>query len=911
MVGIFWHNLSREEVIKTLGTDEKRGLTGKEVGLRQRKFGWNRLPEEKPVSKIKLLFKQLKTPLLYILVIAGIITLFIRHYTDSIIIFGVVFLNTVIGYFQEDKAIKTLQALKRMIRIKAIVFRENEEKEIFQEELVPGDIILLRPGDKVPADARLIDAWNLKINESVLTGEWLASEKNTEILPKDKPVADRSNMVFMGTIVEDGRGRAVVTTTASRTEIGKIAESLKETKEEKTPYQKKIAHFSKVLGAIIVGLCFFIFVEGIIFGKDFFETFLTAVAVAVAAIPEGLPVAVTLVFTFGMREIFKKHGLVRNLLAAETLGSTTVICTDKTGTLTEAKMEVAGIYTGTKELLRDGKKFKEKIDKNWISSHVLALKIAILCNEAFVENLHEPMEKWVARGRPTEKALLLAALQAGIDKEELEEKEPKIDDLPFDPTYKYSATLRRLTQEKDIIYIMGAPEIILAMSKFLEMDGKQKLISNLDKEELQKKYNQLTSEGFRVISFAYKIISKDTLFEKIKNHFSKKSEKKEEKQKLYEEDLKEIVFVGFATLHDPLRKKAKKAINLCRRAGIKPIIVTGDHKLTAVAIAKSIGFKVEEKNILEGKELEKLSEKEFKEIFKDIQIYARVEPKQKLKIIKVWQEVGEVVAMTGDGVNDAPALKRANIGVALGSGTEVAKEASDITLLSDDFEILVVAVEEGRRIIDNVRKIITYLLVGGFTEVMLIGLAIICRLPLPVLPGQILWKNMVESTPPSLALAFEPKEKDIMSRKPEAANIPILTREMNSLIFIIGLLTNFILFGIFWWFWKEGYPLEKIRSIMFVGLAIDSFMFIFSCRNLHKNIWHYNPFSNFYLTIAVFLGMLLLIAAIYLPSLQILLKTVPLGFFEWIVLIGFGFLNLILIEITKWYYIRKSERKNI
>ncbi|PIS35371.1 MAG: ATPase, partial [Parcubacteria group bacterium CG08_land_8_20_14_0_20_38_56] len=352
-----WHSLPIEKILEEFKTDAQNGLFDVEVKKRLKDFGPNQLPEEKPISKIRLLIGQLKSPLIYILVIAGIVTLILKEYADSIIIFGVVFLNAIIGYFQESKAGQTIQALRKMIRVKAIVFRQGEEREIFQEELVPGDIILLRPGDKVPADGRLIDAWNLKLNEAVLTGEWLPSEKNTEILPKDTPLADRDNMVYMGTVVEYGRGKAVVTATGIKTEIGKIAQTLKGTKAEKTPYQKKVVHFSKVLGAIIVFLCLGILIGGLATGKEFFEIFLTAIAVAVAAIPEGLPVAVTLVFTFGMREIFKKKGLVRKLIAAETLGSTTVICTDKTGTLTEAKMQVAGIYTGTKELLSNGKRF--------------------------------------------------------------------------------------------------------------------------------------------------------------------------------------------------------------------------------------------------------------------------------------------------------------------------------------------------------------------------------------------------------------------------------------------------------------------------------------------------------------------------------------------------------------------------
>lgn len=902
MAEVFWHNLSAEEVIKVLKTDREKGLTETEIAIRQREWGPNRLPEEKPSSRIRIFLKQLESPLLFILLAAGIVTLFLREYADSLIIFSVVFLNTVIGYFQENKAAKTIQALKRMIRIKAIVLRDGEKKEVFQEELVPGDIILLKDGYSVPVDARLIEVDSLRVNEAVLSGEWLVAEKNTGILPEDQLLADRDNMVFMGTIVESGRGKAVVTSIAAGTEMGKIAQSLKETKEEKTSYQKKISHFGKILGGIIIFLCLAIFVIGVATGKGYFETFLTAVAVAVAAIPEGLPVAVTLVFAFGMKEIMKKQGLVRNLLAAETLGSTTVICTDKTGTLTKAEMQLAGIYSNGGELAAaDIGDLKGK-ERN--SVYGLVLKIAVLCNEAFIENMHEDESKWVIRGRPTEKALLLAGVHAGISRENIENAEPNVDFLPFSPTYKYSASINKVKKGEDMVYVMGAPEIILQMSEYAETEAGMKKMPAGDKDALLNKCNKLTSNGFRLIAFGYKKISDGILYDTVKRAETEGEGKRNE---FYENTLKKMVFVGFAALHDPIREKAKEAINLCRQAGIRPILVTGDHKLTARAVAESLGFKITDKNILEGGELARLSQEEFRKIIKDIQIYARVEPKQKLKIVEAWQREGEVVAMTGDGVNDAPALKRANIGVALGSGTDAAKEASDITLLSDDFEVLVVAVEEGRRIIDNVRKIITYLLVGGFTEVMLIGLAIIFRLPLPVLPGQILWKNMVESTPPSLALSREPKEKDVMHRRPEKADLPILTKEMNVLIFFVGLFTNLILFAIFCWFLNKGYPLDELRSIMFVGLAIDSFLLIFSCRNLKKNIWQYNPFSNSYLNLSVILGILLLIAAVYLPPFQSLLKTAPFGFFEWSVLIVFGLFNFVLVEIIKLVFIRRKE----
>jgi Ca2+-transporting ATPase len=897
-----WHNLSGEEVIKILGANLDEGLSLKEVGIRQKKFGKNIFPEEKPLSKLRIFLKQAKNPLIYILIIAGTASLLLKDYTDAIVIFSTVLLNFVIGFFQENKTSRVLAELKKIVKVKAYVIRGGNEKEIAQEDLMPGDVILLHPGDKVPADARLIESYNLKINEASLTGEWISAEKKIKILPPNTPLGDRDNMVYTGTVVEEGKGRAVVTETGLGTEIGKVIEMVRGTKEEKTPYQKKVARFSIVLGLIIAIFCISIFIFGIITGKGYLEMLLTATAVAVAAVPEGLPAAVTVTFAFGLQAILRRRGLVREMLAAETLGSTSVIASDKTGTLTEAKMQVAGIYTGAGELLSDGQKYTKEIDKNGKSSHLLALKIATLCCEAFVENPEESLERLIIKGRPTDKALMLAGIQAGLNKKELLRKEPKIADLAFDPVYKYSASLNKISEKdpekslsatneaRNIFYILGAPEIILKMSKFVELDGKQKIFSEEEFEKLNKKYQDLAKKGERVLATAYRIIGNN----KIKGDNLKGF-------------CKDLIFVGFISLRDPLRKDAKTAIKICQKAGMRVIIVTGDHKLTAKAIAEELGLPSKEENIVEGNDLDKMSDKELRKNVRKIEIYARVEPRHKMRIIQAWQDEGEIVAMTGDGVNDAPALKKANIGVALGSGTEVAKESSDLILLTDNFSIIITAVEEGRRIMDNIRKIITYLLAGGFTEIMLIGLSIIFRLPLPVLPGQILWKNLIESTPPAMALTFESAEKDIMNRSPEDLRLPLLNKEMNVLIFIIGILTNIILFGLFLWFLHAGYPIELIRSIIFVGLAIDSFFFIFSCRNLRKNIWQYNLFSNKYINLSITAGFLFLIIALYLPLFQKLLKTVPLGFFEWSVLLGFGFLNLVLIEAAKWYFIKKQK----
>jgi len=900
-----WHNLSVETVLKKLKTS-RDGLSEKEARQRLKKFGLNKLPEEKRLTGLKIFLEQFRSPLIYILVIAGVVTLILQHWTDSVVIWTAVFLNSLVGFFQENKASNIFDKLKKLLKEKTIVIREGREKEVNQVHLVPGDIIVLNEGDKVPADARLIKGFSLCANETALTGEWLPAKKSLEILPEKTPLADRDNMVYMGTIIEDGRGRAVVVSTGADTEIGKIALSIRETEEEKTPYQKKLAHFSKIIAIVVGFICMGIFISGSLLGKDILEMFITAIAVAVAAIPEGLPVAMTVILALGMERISKKKGLVRRLIATETLGSTQIICTDKTGTLTEAKMRVAGVFTGTKELLSDGKQYSEKINKDGMESHILALKIATLCNEAFVENPQEIMKKWIIRGRPTEKALLLAGIQAGLNRKKIEKEQPKIDELPFDPVYKYSANVHRLDQDQDIVYVLGAPEIILENSKYLEIDDKQELISSKKLKELTKKYENLDRRGLRVLATGYKKIKRDSLVSKIKKVLDlKKSLTKLEKQKIYEEEVKNMTFVGFIALQDPLRKEVKEAMKICKKAGMRPIIITGDHRLTAKAIAEELGLPAKEKNIIEGKDLEQLSEEEFKKKLEDFEIYARVEPKQKLRIVQAWQERGKVVAMTGDGVNDAPALKQADIGVALGSGTDVAKEASDLILLTDNFSIIVAAVEEGRAIIDNIRKVITFLFADAFTEIILIGASIIGKLPLPLLPAQILWVNLVEDSLPAVSLAFETKEKDVMDRRPEDPGASLLTKEMKVIIFIIGFVTNFILVGLFLWLLGKNLPIAEIRTIIFAALTIDSIFYIFSCKNLRKNLWQINIFSNRFLVFSWIFAVFMLLIGVYVPIFQKLLKTVSLNFFDWILVLLIGIINLFFIELTKWFFIKK------
>ena len=858
-----WHNIPAKEALNILNSSAQFGLKEQDVAKRRDEYGLNKLPEDKPIPRLILFLRQFKSPLVFILVLAGIVTLWLQEYTDSIVIFAAVLLNTGIGYFQENKATRALLQLKKILRQRALVIRDGIEKEIAKEELVPGDIVVLTGGNKVPADARILESFELRINEAVLTGEWLASQKKRITLERKTPLADRDNMAYMGSVVEGGTGRALVIATGHRTELGKISTLLSEVKEEKTPYQKKLTRFSWIIGAIVAFLALFIFAEGVLTGGELVEMFTIAVAIAVAAVPEGLPVAMTVVLAIGMQRILAQRGLVRHLTSAETLGSTSVIATDKTLTLTEGKMrveEIVPLLTGKREEV---------------------LVASALANEAFVENPEAVMEKPIFKGRPTDKALLEAAMEAGISKNEIEKHVQLLFLVPFSSTEKYVASFHKV-QENTKLYVSGAPEKILNLS----------LLSEGEQKQAEKRLEELTSRGLRVVGLA----RKDIL-----NH-RKLSLKKEHLR----EEISELTLLGFVALKDPIRKGVKEAVKLAKSAGLKTIIATGDHLLTAKAVAKELGLPTKAHNLFQGRDLDRISDKELDLKLRGISVFARVEPSHKLRIIEAWQRRGQVIAMTGDGVNDAPALKKADIGLALGSGTDVAKESSDLILLQDNFAIIPQAIKEGRVIIDNIRKIITYLISGSFTETILVGSSLLLGLPLPITALQILWINLVEDGLPGMALTLEKPEGDVMARPPLKKDSGLLTQEMKVIIFGISLMTDILLFGLFLWLLQTSYAIGHVQTILFVGLGIDSLFYVFSVRSLRKNIWHYNPFSNPWLTGAVLLGLLLLGAAVYLPFLQFFLGTVPLTLFDWTLLISLGLLNVLLIEAAKWYYIRKK-----
>ncbi|MCH7759221.1 cation-translocating P-type ATPase [Patescibacteria group bacterium] len=877
-----WHNLSIHRTLEELKTN-KNGLSFGEVDERIKKYGPNELPAEKKFSALQTLGEQFKSPLVYILIIAAVIALILKEFIDAGIILAAVFLNSGIGFFQEFKAEKTFSHLKKMVEHKARVRRQGslenpasndiEEHIIDSINLVPGDIIILEAGDIVPADARLLEVHNLETKEAALTGESIPSLKLIDKLTLGVPLADRENMVYLGTNIIKGKATAVIVHTGIKTELGKIANLIKTTKEDKTPLQKKIANLAKLLGISIAILSTILFVFGLINGRPFIEMLLISVAVAVAGIPEGLAIAVTVTLAVGMQRVLKKKALVKKLIATETLGSITVICSDKTGTLTEGKMAVAHIIP-----------YKEATTEE-------LLKIGLLCNNSVVENANQELKNWKITGDSTETALLRGAIQSGIERKKLLADYPRIDEIPFDSEIMYMATLHQVKnkstidkpgQDKEyIICVKGAPERILELSQITD-ENKKKI-----KNELEK----LTAKGLRVLAFAQKTI------------------KDQDISNLSKDKLNNIKFIGLIALKDPLRPDAKETIDNCKLAGIRLIILTGDHLLTAMTIGQEIGMLKPGQKILQGSDLDKLSDKNLKKALEKTSIFARVEPRHKIRIVDALQSQGEVVAMTGDGVNDAPALKSADIGIALGSGSDVTKEIADIILLDDHFKTIVEAIKIGRNIFNNIKKIILYLLTGAFSSFMLIGASLLMGLPLPLLVGQILWVNIIEDTLPAMALSYEKEGEGVLLEKARGHKAKILDNEMKFLIFIIGIITNLILLGLFLYLLKAGHDIVYIRTMIFVGLGIDSLFYILACKNLKKLIWQYNPFDNIFLNLSILFGWIMFFIALYVPFFRKILQTVPLSGSDWLILIGLGMVNLILIEFGKSLFIHPKLKK--
>ncbi|MAF59541.1 MAG: HAD-IC family P-type ATPase [Candidatus Pacebacteria bacterium] len=883
-----WENNEAKAVATNLNTDIKRGLAEEIAKERLIFHGKNELVSKERLGVFKNFLKQFKSPLVLILLVAGIATIFLREYLDATVIFIAILINVSIGTFQEGRASKAFEALSGSQEKHATVIRDGKRRVILSKELVPGDIVELTGGAYVPADVRLVKEKNLSVNEAAFTGEWVAVSKDIDAIEKTgTPLAERMNMAWMGTLVVNGFGRGVVVETGMKTEVGKIARHLHQHVERNTPLQQNVRSIARFLlyliGVAVIGIVLI----GLLRGEAMGEMILVAIAIAVASTPEGLPAAVTIVLALGMEAILKKGGLVRNLLAAETLGSTTTILTDKTGTLTEAKMKLHGLHT----LWGMGRKVNEARNDN-----AELLRMAVRSSDAFVGGARDDTGKINIHGRPIEKAIITAGIEAGLTEHGIDESCSRMDLLQFESKRRFAVSLNNCKGESEnTLYFSGAPEALLRKSQYVYVDGHSKAITESERKKFLDTQNKLSADGLRFIAVATKKIKDDSLPESFDEHKTV---------------TERLTFVGLISFIDPVRADVPKSIEIAKSAGAHVIMVTGDNPQTAKNIAISVGIADENAEVLRGVDIDELSNEELLEELDRVSIFSRVLPEQKLRIVQTLRGAGEVVAMTGDGVNDAPALRSADIGVAVGSATEVAKEASDLVLLDNSFSIITEAIAEGRRIIDNLKKIIAYLLSTSFSEVLVIGGALAASAPLPLLPTQILWANIVEEGFMSFAFAFEPRAGDVMERDPRSNRTKeILTSEIKKIIFIISIITSIILLALYFLLLQLDLPIEEVRTLMFAALSLDSIFFALSFKNLRKPIWKIDLFSNRYLLLSLGLSSLFLLAALTLPPLQALLSITTLTFGEILFLAIIGILNLLAIEIVKYFIFGRHSSK--
>lgn len=871
------HNKTIQQALRELDTSDK-GLSGSEASERIKKYGLNEIKEGKKISPWQIFLNQFKSIVIWILIIATVISAFLKEYIDAIVILIIIILIAVLGFVQEYRAERAIEALKKLASLKATVLRDNQKKDIDSRELVPGDIIILETGDKVPADARLIEVFNLQAQEAALTGESQPVKKTAGALEEKIGIADMKNMVFSGTIIVSGRAKAVVASTGMHTEIGKIAKLIEEVKIEPTHLQKKLDQLGRLLALAVVIIAVIVFAVGIILHEaSWIDMLIVSVSLAVAAIPEGLPAVVTISLAIGTKKMLKRNALVRRLPSVETLGATTVICTDKTGTLTANEMTVKKLFVNGRIIDVTGVGYETKgrfLYKNKAvpdSEVELLLKIGILNNNSDLKDNN-------VIGDPTEAALIVSAAKIGLIKEELDIEYRRIDEIEFTSERKMMTTIHGHHGE-NISYVKGAPEVVLSLCNFIFINGKAKKLTNDMKNEILEVTRQFGEDALRVLGFAYKTVT-DTSPEK------------------------NLIFVGLQGMMDPPREGINEAIAKCRKAGIKVIMITGDHEVTAKAVAKEIGLAGK---AITGQHIGEI--KNLEDWVEDIAIFARVNPEHKIKIVDALKKKGHVVAMTGDGVNDAPALKKADIGIAMGiTGTDVSKEASAMILTDDNFASIVNAVEEGRGIYDNIKKYVEYLLSSNLGEILTIFIGIVLGMPLPVIAIQILWINLVTDGLPALALSVDPNEPNIMSRPPRNPKEGIITRFMTIRMFITGFLMMFITLMVFSYY-NEHFNLIYAQTMAFTVLMIIQMFNVLNTRSEKTSVLETGLFSNIYLWLAIGSSILLQLIVIYTP-LSRFFKTSPLSLLDWALVVAVSSSVLIVGELAK-YANKRIETRHI
>ncbi|MBT3582694.1 calcium-translocating P-type ATPase, SERCA-type [Candidatus Woesearchaeota archaeon] len=879
---ISWHSLSEEQVFKELESNEK-GLSHEESSERLRKNGLNELVQKKRQSALSIFISQFENFLVVLLIIAVGISVFIGQIIDGAVIAIIIVINAILGFAQEYKAEKAIDALKKLSAPQAIVLRDGRRQKILAKNLVIGDIILLQEGDRIPAGAKLLEAFSLQVDESALTGESSPVNKEVGKFSEKCAIADQKNMVFMNTIITRGRGKAIVVTTGMNTQIGKVAKMIQSVEDKDTPLQKKLESVGKSIGVAVIVIAVAIFGLGFFRGGEIYDLLITSIALAVAAVPEGLPAIVTITLAIGLNRMARAKSLIRKLPAVETLGATNVICSDKTGTLTKNEMTVQNIFTDGKFVsvtgtgyLPSGKFFSEKKSVNVLTNKALnrVLTIGALCSTAQLDK----NKRWEVFGDPTEGALIVSAHKAGIDKKKLLHEYKHIGEIPFDSVRKMMTVAYLSPTKKKIAYVKGAPEILLSKCTHIFREGSIKKITTKDKKDILTANKQMADNALRVLGMAYK-----TLPTKQEKFAPKTTENG-------------LIFVGLQGMIDPPREEVKDAIALCKKAGIKSVMITGDHEATAVAIAKKLGI-LDGGKVLTGAELDKLSEREFFSEIKNISVYARVSPEHKVRILKTWQKKGAVVAMTGDGVNDAPALKNADIGVAMGIvGTDVAKEASAMVLQDDNFATIVKAVEEGRGIYDNIQSFIRYLISSNMGEVLTIFAASLLGFPLPLIAVQILWMNLLTDGIPALALGIDPPTRNIMSRPPRIQEKSTIDKNMWMFIMFVGVVIMMGTVGIFNKFMSSG--VDYARTMAFSTIVMFQMWNVFNSRT-KDSIFSKDFWNNKWLLLAVVSSIILQLVVIYTPVSQFF-STVALRAVDGLWILGVSFSIVISVEMYKF-----------
>lgn len=909
-----WYARTAEETLLFWRTDKEDGLSTNDVKERLERFGYNEMAEREKTPWWKRFLAQFQDFMVLVLLAATLISAFLGEYADAVTILAIVLINACLGFVQENRAEKSMEALKRLAAPTARVLRNGTAQQVPARELVPGDLLLLEAGDIIAADARLFTAVNMEAEEAALTGESLPVRKVADrVFPEDVTLGDRKNMVYAGTVVTRGRGTAIICGTGMTTEVGRIAGMIQDAEDEETPLQRRLDHLGKWLVWGCLGICLIVVITGVLKGEPLFLMCMTGISLAVAAIPEGLPAIVTVALALGVQRMIKQNAIVRKLPAVETLGCTTVICSDKTGTLTQNAMTVRKVYAGGNSYDVGGVGYEIKGEFSLNQRDLEAKKetalekclvIGSLCNNSVLKNNNVGLSGlWrkqsgkglSVEGDPTEGALIVAAAKAGIWRNDLEKNEIRIGEIPFEAERRRMSVVYRDSAGSATLYSKGAPDTILELCRYY-YDGSREvpltpeLISRISAAN-----DAMTSDALRVLAMAYRRLSPaDTM------NVSETLER-------------EMVLVGLMGMIDPPREEAKEAINVCRQAGVRAVMITGDHKNTAVAVAKELRmFKDGVNRAVTGTELDAMSERDLAAIVNDVTVYARVSPAHKLLIVRALKRKGHIVAMTGDGVNDAPAIKEADIGVAMGmSGTDVTREASSMTLADDNFTTIVAAVEEGRSIYDNIRKFIRYLLSCNIGEVLTMFVAALVGLPLPLLPVQILWVNLVTDGLPAMALGVDPKEPDIMNRPPRDPAESVFSRGLSRKIVSRGLQIGFTTILVFAGVYFGKDDLELARTMAFSTLVFCQLFHVYDCRSELLTIFELGFFTNKYLLMATGCSALMQAAVIYIPFLREIFCTVPMAVEDWIIVLCASGWTFILAAVRHLFFRRRTVRRTV